>query len=297
MRNIGFTTIRNKKRLPPLIFRASKEEIRTFLAGFYDAEGNEGKGGVRMFSASKQLLKEIQLLFLMLGIDTRIYERHRMVKLPNGKIVSNTIYVSQILRRPDQLRFEKMIPTLKTVTGSLQKDALSDKLPVRKLLGKIYFHLGKDGWRKFGKWLKEDNQISIYRYISSTTKIVPTKETIKKIIHALKTLPYRSAELEILEKLAADKNIKWLRVKKITETAYRGIVYDFTILPDQTLITDGIISHNSFATDLLVNGADIRSVQELLGHANISTTQIYTHLTNKELREVHKAFHGNRRKG
>lgn len=59
-------------------------------------------------------------------------------------------------------------------------------------------------------------------------------------------------------------------------------------------VTPHMIRH-LYATDLLINGADLRSVQELLGHANVSTTQVYTHLTNKELKEIHQTFHARRR--
>ena len=83
---------------------------------------------------------------------------------------------------------------------------------------------------------------------------------------------------------------------RLTPRSIERIVKRYAIKAGITRkVTPHVIRH-SFATDLLENGADLRSVQALLGHANIATTQVYTHVTDKHLREVHKAFHGKRRK-
>ncbi|HEY5383291.1 MAG TPA: site-specific tyrosine recombinase/integron integrase [Candidatus Paceibacterota bacterium] len=92
------------------------------------------------------------------------------------------------------------------------------------------------------------------------------------------------------------KTAKGSKDLRITPRSIERIVKKYATLAGITRkVTPHVIRH-SFATDLLESGADLRSVQALLGHANIATTQVYTHITDKHLREVHQKFHGQRRK-
>jgi site-specific recombinase XerD len=78
---------------------------------------------------------------------------------------------------------------------------------------------------------------------------------------------------------------------RLTARSVQRIVANYALLAGITKHVSPHTLRHSFATDLLMNGADLRSVQAMLGHSNIATTQIYTHVTDPHLRKVHEQFH------
>lgn len=91
------------------------------------------------------------------------------------------------------------------------------------------------------------------------------------------------------------RNVSKDSERRLTPRSVEYLVRKYTIMAGLPVDATPHTLRHSFATDLLNEGADMRSVQELLGHKNIVTTQIYTHVTNKKLRDVHARFHSSRK--
>ena len=102
-------------------------------------------------------------------------------------------------------------------------------------------------------------------------------------------------DMELALFIRHDKFKNKQEINNLTPRSIQRIVKKYAKIAGITKkVTPHTIRH-SFATDLLTTGADIRSVQTLLGHASITTTQIYTHVTDKHLKEVYKNFHDKKR--
>lgn len=80
--------------------------------------------------------------------------------------------------------------------------------------------------------------------------------------------------------------------KRLTPRGVQKMIARYALLAGLSKKVSPHTLRHTYATDLLGHGADLRSVQELLGHRNVATTQIYTHVTNKGLRDIHEKFHG-----
>lgn len=79
--------------------------------------------------------------------------------------------------------------------------------------------------------------------------------------------------------------------RRLTARSVQRIISFYARMAGITKHVSPHTMRHSYATDLLMNGADLRSVQSMLGHSNISTTQVYTHVTDEHLREVYERFH------
>lgn len=113
------------------------------------------------------------------------------------------------------------------------------------------------------------------------------KDSIKK---------YLASRKDLKEPLFIQQSYRTTETGRLTPRSIERLVKHYAVKAGiSKKVTPHVLRHG-FATDLLSNGADIRSVQMMLGHANIATTQVYTHVTDQQLRKVHQQFHSKNKK-
>jgi site-specific recombinase XerD len=200
---------------------------------------------------------------------------------------------------PDQIELAKVGERSIDVISTNELQRLLDapnaeKDPERRARGKAILEL------LFSTGLRVSELCSLTRDIDLTADEFPIRGKGDKVRVVFMSDAAKSAVKEYLklrkdmeEPLFVKANVDKTPGEEegLTRRSIERIVKRYAIMAGiSKKVTPHVIRH-VFATDLLSNGADLRSVQALLGHAHIATTQIYTHVTDKHLKEIHKKFH------
>lgn len=135
-----------------------------------------------------------------------------------------------------------------------------------------------------------DQELTISGKGGSTRTVYFSDRALKWLSEYLKTRKDMWAPLFINYKKSDDENDH-----RLTPRSVERMMRKYAVMAGLPVEATPHTLRHSFATDLLQQGADMRSVQELLGHKNIVTTQIYTHVTNPHLRDIHKKFHSGKK--
>jgi len=219
------------------------------------------------------------------GIESLSPERILLAKAPERDLDLITIEeLERLLRAPQEVRLQgspkSNFGNLRVLRDRAILELLfSTGLRVSELtsLDRDSVDLSKDEFSVRGKGEK--------------VRVVFLSPSAKKAIKE-----YLDKRRDMAEAMFVSYGINSKETSRLTSRSIERILKYYAIKAGiSKKVTPHVLRH-MFATDLLINGADLRSVQALLGHSNISTTQVYTHVTDKSLREIHKAFHGKRRK-
>lgn len=203
--------------------------------------------------------------------------------------------LNDILEAPEKkFRNLESIKAKSKRTKNLQKELASDYL--KALRDKAILET------LFSTGLRVSELVSLSRFLDLSVDQVSVRGKGEKVRVVFFTPDAKKAIKRYLEERKDTNNYLFVNHSKInvdknsedsplTTRSVERIVRDYAIFCGiSRKVTPHVLRH-SFATNLLGNGADIRAVQKMLGHANIATTQIYTHVTDKELKDIHQKFH------
>lgn len=258
----------------------SEQNIRDFRlwlnrqSGSAERAGNVGSGTMKRRTQNYYMiaLRAFLKFLRKREIECISPERIELAKLPEREL--DLITLAELARLIESARG----PELKDIRDSAILELLfSTGLRVSELCAlNSDIDLTQDSFSVRGKGDK--------------VRVVFVSPTAKNAITA-----YLKARKDMAEALFVNVSVGKAIPERLTPRSVERIIKRCAVKAGITKkVTPHVLRH-VFATDLLSNGADIRSVQQLLGHASINTTQIYTHITDSHLRDIHKRFHGKNR--